>query len=131
MKIICIGDSLTQGYGVPSSANWVAITNKIEGVEVINKGINGDTTGGVVERFKKGVFYGKPNFVFIIGGANDIIVGNNLGSVQANIMAMVHQAYYNKIIPIVGIGILADVTGFRQDWAELTDVNLLNRQIET
>lgn len=129
MKIICIGDSLTYGYGVPSSANWVTLANNIEGVELINKGINGDTAGGMLTRFQKDVIDEKAKYVIIMGGANDIIVGNVLGNIQANIMAMVHQACHHRIIPIIGIGICADIDNFRSDWAAITDLHQLNQQI--
>ena len=61
-----------------------------------------------------------------MGGVNDFICGNSMGAVKSNIMAMIHQAYYNKITPILGIGIKMDIYNFRQDWARLTDVVHLN-----
>lgn len=129
MKIICIGDSLTQGFGISNRENWVSLMNKSSEVEFINKGINGDTTSGMLARFHKDVIEEKPQFVIIMGGVNDIIVENSFGAIRANIMSMVHQAYYHRIIPIVGISIKADLSNFRKDWAELTNISILNDKI--
>lgn len=37
MKLVCIGDSLTYGYGVPSNACWVELLNKNLGWNTLNK----------------------------------------------------------------------------------------------
>lgn len=129
MKIVCIGDSLTQGYGVRRTENWVALLNEKNENNFINKGINGDTTGGMLSRFQRDVIDEKPQYVIIMGGANDFIMEGNPGSVRANIMAMVHQAYHHRIIPILGTGIKVDEVNFRKDWAEITDVGRLDEQI--
>jgi acyl-CoA thioesterase-1 len=129
MKIVCIGDSLTQGYGVGRTENWVALLNQKNENEFINKGINGDTTGGMLSRFQRDVIDEKPQYVIIMGGGNDFIMGDSLGSVRANIMAMVHQAYHHRILPILGTGIKTDAESFRKDWAEITDVGRLNEKI--
>ena len=129
MKVICIGDSITQGYGVPSKENWVELLNENKEIEFINKGINGDTSGGMLSRFYRDVVDEKPRFTIIMGGANDFISGNTMGAVKSNIMAMVHQAYYNRITPILGISIKADIHNFREDWAKITDVDHFNYKI--
>lgn len=129
MKIVCIGDSLTEGYGVGRSENWVALLNESSENNFVNKGISGDTTGGMLSRFQRDVVDEKPRYVIIMGGANDLIMGDSLGTVRANIMAIVHQAYHYRIIPILGTGIKADAASFRKDWAEITDVARLNDMI--
>ena len=42
MKIVCLGDSLTYGFGVSRSNSWTNIVNKETRLEIVNKGINGD-----------------------------------------------------------------------------------------
>lgn len=121
MKTVCIGDSLTYGYGVHNGEKWISFINEKNKLNFINKGINGDTTGGMLSRFYRDVIDQKPEYVLIMGGTNDFITGNSLGAVQANIMAMVHQAYHNKIIPIIGISIKADVENIREDWKAIAD----------
>ncbi len=54
-KLICIGDSLTFGYGVHLSQRWTRLCAQETGWELANEGINGDTTGGMLARMQGGV----------------------------------------------------------------------------
>lgn len=130
MKIVCIGDSLTYGYGVEKSKNWVELLNVRGSANFVNKGISGDTSGGMLSRFQKDVIEEKPKYVIIMGGVNDVIAGASLGVAQANAMAMVHQAYHYKIIPVLGTSIRVDSENIRKDWSELNDLKTLNLSIE-
>lgn len=55
MKIVCLGDSLTYGFGVSRSNSWTNIVNEETRLEIVNKGINGDTTSGMLARFNEDV----------------------------------------------------------------------------
>lgn len=55
MRLICIGDSLTFGYGVHLSQRWTQLCAQETGWELVNEGINGDTTGGMLARMQGGV----------------------------------------------------------------------------
>ena len=76
MKLICIGDSFTRGFGVKKKESWVSQIS-IENADVINMGINGDTTSGMLARFTNDVILEKPNYVLITGGTNDFISGSD------------------------------------------------------
>lgn len=130
MKIVCIGDSLTYGFGVLKSKTWTTLSKDELGIEIINEGINGDTTGGMISRFNDGVITRKPDIVFIMGGPNDLIAGADLGVVQANIMSMVHQALSKLIMPIVGIPPKMDLENIRNDWALFADFNKIAVELE-
>lgn len=121
MKIVCLGDSLTYGYGVPRKENWISLLNKSGPVNYINKGINGDTSGGMLARFGRDVVEEKPNMVIIMGGINDFIIGSGIETVRTNIMAMVHQAYYHRIIPVVAVPVRFDIETISEDWADFAD----------
>lgn len=130
MKILCIGDSLTYGFGVQRSKTWVSLSRNELGIEIINEGINGDTTGGMISRFSDAIRREKPDIVFIMGGANDLISGASLGIVQANIMSMSHQAISKLITPIIGIPIKIDIKKIRSDWSSFTDFNVISSELE-
>ena len=121
MKIVCLGDSLTYGYGVRSKDNWIFLLNHTNHHEFVNKGINGDTTGGMLSRFRKDVIEEKADYVFIMGGLNDFINGVDISVIKSNLMAMVHQARHHEIRPVVGIPFMGDPDGVRADWRMLTD----------
>lgn len=120
MRTICIGDSFTRGFGVQHDENWVTLLNTPCST-FLNKGINGDTTGGMLGRFYSDVTADKPNYVIITGGLNDFITGANCPMVQTNYMALVHQAFHHNIIPIIGIQPGFNLSQVRKDWAEFAD----------
>ncbi len=103
MKLVCLGDSLTEGYDIDLSKAWC---NRLAGsaeISVVNAGISGDTTGGMLARFMHDVVAQKPSHVFIMGGTNDVYLGVRNKDILANIYAMVHQAKFHNIAFIVGI----------------------------
>ena len=48
MKIVCLGDSLTYGFMVRRSKIWTKLSEDKTGFEIINEGISGDTSGGML-----------------------------------------------------------------------------------
>jgi len=65
VSIVCIGDSLTFGYGVDKSQNWVSILSTRIEEKIINKGVPGNTTFEMKERFLKDVVHYMPSKVLI------------------------------------------------------------------
>ena len=130
MKIVCIGDSLTYGFGIGRNKTWPYLSEKKLGIEIINEGISGDTSGGMVSRFNNSVLSQKPDVVLIMGGTNDLIAGADVGIVKANIMSMVHQSLNKFIEPIVGIPTKIDLINVRDDWAAFTDYKRVSMQLE-
>lgn len=69
--VTALGDSLTFGYMVSEKNKWVNLINsRSHALAVINRGINGDTTGGMLERFDRDVDKNS-KILTIWGGAND------------------------------------------------------------
>ena len=50
MKLFCLGDSLTFGFGMSRNVRWTTLVEQETGWQVVNRGINGDTTGGMLAR---------------------------------------------------------------------------------
>ena len=51
-KLICLGDSLTFGAGVTRRDCWTSLVQRECGWTVVNRGISGDTTGGMLVRLQ-------------------------------------------------------------------------------
>ena len=87
MKLICIGDSLTFGYGVRPSQRWTRLCAQETGWEIVNEGISGDTTGGMLVRLRallaeRDICVQHP-LALLMGGANDIFFsGTDTGARQ-------------------------------------------------
>ena len=91
-KFVFIGDSLTFGYGVPKNQSWVYKLSTILQSEVINRGINGDTTPSMLNRFYEDVSSKRPKYTFIMGGTNDLLSGRPIDSILANISEMINES---------------------------------------
>lgn len=76
--IVGFGDSLTYGYGVDDSVTYLSKLEKELPLyypnidwNIINSGINGDTTREGLERIEEDVLSHHPDWVFILFGSND------------------------------------------------------------
>jgi len=101
VAILALGDSLTQGYGVPPGLdfpNRLQQSLKAKGlnVSVINAGVSGDTSAGGLARldWSLGGPGGTPNAAIVELGANDGLRGlptdemeKNLDAILAKLMA--------------------------------------------
>ena len=103
MKIIAIGDSITLGFPYTQKESWVAFLAQELQREVINKGVNGDLTQNICDRFRRDVLTLNPSHVIILGGTNDAYSKYPLESVSLNFKAMVEMSQKQEIIPILGL----------------------------
>jgi acyl-CoA thioesterase-1 len=102
---VALGDSVTAGYQQgPGSRppRHYPFTNVLESnlrmklkalgaetdVAVENKGINGDSTFGMVNRFQRSVIPEKPDFVVIMGGLNDLFTRIPVDDVYRNLVQL-------------------------------------------
>lgn len=120
MKLVCLGDSLTYGYEVRRSAVWTALAAEECGITVLNRGINGLMTGGMLSLFARDVVAEQPDAVLLMGGANDILSGCGPEEPEKNIAAMAERAAAANIRPLVGIP-ASFCPPIREDWAAMAD----------
>ena len=114
--LVCLGDSIVYGYGVHPRYSWPRLASERLGLHIINKGINGDTSAGMRGRFTEDVLWNHPKEVFIMAGANDILMGTSLGRTCENVSKMVEKAKESGIRPIVGIPIQVDGEMLKACW---------------
>lgn len=105
MKIVAMGDSLTEGYPYTRKESWVTYLEQELGCEMLNKGINGNLTRDMARRFKRDVLAFNPTHATILGGTNDAYAGYPLESVSSNLLEMVTMCQERGIIPILGMPI--------------------------
>ncbi len=106
MKIICIGDSLTFGYGVWRNDCWVSLLARATGLKVLNHGINGDTSAYMLQRAKGSVLTEEAesgDIVIIMGGANDVLMYGADENDVRNIIKIAELAKSKDCTPIIGI----------------------------
>ena len=74
-KIVFIGNSIVNGFPFKRSQCFVSLVRQDSGMDVINKGNNGETTGEILARFAKDALDHRPDLIFVLTGTNDFIYG--------------------------------------------------------
>lgn len=131
MKIIFIGDSLTFGYGLEKKYRWIEMLKSNTNLEVTNKGVNGDTTTGILSRFYEDIIIPKPDYAFIMAGTNDFLLGRSSFDVYDNIKMLIKDCAYNDIIPVIGIQPFVIGSMAMIYWSSYLDYSLVNSLIYT
>jgi len=115
MRIVALGDSLTVGEtGFYDSNKSISYPKHLQilaeeylrqlgsdlKVAVLNRGINGDLTSGMLERFSKDVVDERADYVIILGGANDIGWSFNPATIAQNLTSIYDAALNGGIVPV-------------------------------
>ncbi|EGO65849.1 SGNH/GDSL hydrolase family protein [Acetonema longum] len=103
MKIVALGDSITYGFPYLPEFSWVRLVSDELDIAMLNKGMNGDTTWGMLERFALDVISRQPSHVIILGGANDAFEGVIPNEVLDNVGKMARMAGESGIVPWIGL----------------------------
>jgi acyl-CoA thioesterase-1 len=110
-KILCLGDSLTDGYGVAREAAWPALLEsalKTAGypkINVVNAGLSGATSASGLSRLQWQLKSPeKPHILILALGSNDGLRGIDLKSTKANLESVIKLAIQNHIkVILVGM----------------------------
>lgn len=93
-RVVFVGDSLT--------GNWKDLAAAFPGLAVANRGIGGDTSRGLLFRFREDALDLKPKALVMCIGTNDLSAHGDPAGVIANIAAMVDAARkQDPALPIV------------------------------
>ena len=72
-EIICFGDSITFGYGAGPSEDYPTALTKLLNEQVVNAGIDGDTTVKALERLQADILDKNPRLVIVEFCGNDFL----------------------------------------------------------
>ncbi|MBH0084622.1 arylesterase [Psychrobacter sp. SCQQ22] len=107
LTILALGDSLTEGLGVDSDANYPAQLEAslkelgYTNAKVINSGLSGETSTGLVNRLDW-VAQTKPDITILTIGANDAMRGLDVVTIEKNIRTAVKTLQDNGSHVILG-----------------------------
>ncbi len=98
--VVCIGDSVTEGFADPN--NWPSdLKERLGGDwEVINQGAGGAKTADMLNRIDA-VLALNPRFVIVMGGINDLAKGESLSAIERNIYAMCTRVESYGAVPVL------------------------------
>ena len=96
LKIVALGDSLTSGHRLPKDDTYPSLLEealKHAGLpfNVVNHGVNGDTTAGGVRRLEAALAE-RPQILIVAFGANDGLRGVPVAQVRANLSKIIETA---------------------------------------
>lgn len=131
LVVTAMGDSLTQGYGLPSEQGFVPVLQdwlqqRGHDVRVINAGVSGDTTAGGAARIDW-TLAEAPDALIVTLGGNDLLRGIDPATSRANLDAILAAATEAQV-PVLLAGMPApgnygpdfkrDFEGMYKDLAE-------------
>ena len=79
--IFFVGDSLTD------RCEWAELLNRCD---VFNRGVDADTTDGVLSRIAE-ITARKPSKIFIMIGGNDFVIGRKVPEIEGNYKEIIHR----------------------------------------
>lgn len=110
LRIAALGDSLTQGYGLPAEEGFVPqlqawLDHRGANVELINAGVSGDTTRGGLSRLDWTLGDGAGALMVALGG-NDLLRGIDPAASRENLDEILRRST-QRDIPVLLIGMKA------------------------
>jgi len=110
LKILALGTSLTEGYGVPPGQDFTAVLEarlKAGGsdVKLINAGVSGDTSAGGLARLDWSLA-DHPDAAIVELGSNDALRGQSPQQTESNIAAVLTKLKAAHI-PVLLVGMKA------------------------
>lgn len=108
--IVVLGDSLAFGYGAETNHGYVGVLQKRLGVEMVNKGISGDTSKQGLERLQKDVLDLKPALVIVELGGNDFMQKVPVEETFANLDQIISRVQAQQT-PVLLIGVQSNLFG--------------------
>ena len=96
LMLTAMGDSLTQGYGLPEEEGFVPVLEgwlqeRGHAVTVVNAGVSGDTTAGGASRIDWTLADGPDALIVALGG-NDLLRGIDPAASRANLQRILAAA---------------------------------------
>ncbi|WP_136685110.1 arylesterase [Falsirhodobacter xinxiangensis] len=96
MTVVALGDSLTQGYGLPDGAGFVPVlqgwlAENGADVTIVNAGVSGDTTAGGLARTDWALVPETDALIVNLGG-NDLLRGLDPAQAHANLDGILDKA---------------------------------------
>ena len=105
-KLLILGDSISAGYGLKESENWVQLLENSlrksgQELQIINSSISGDTTIGGLSRIESDLEEHKPNYVLIELGGNDALRGYPINKIKSNLLKIIDSSLLAKANPMI------------------------------
>lgn len=137
MKIVCLGDSITGQPNLAGYLKWSfvleAMCDAAKGpgrVQVVNRGIGGDTSAGALKRLQGDVLDERPDVVVILLGGNDAGQKRPQADVKADLETIVRKVKAaGARVLLLQYAVLPNPAQPETAWVHLDDNNPLIAEI--
>ena len=130
-KIVFIGNSIFKGYPYAESESLVSQYREATGYDVVNRGVNGDTIGGMASRFLHDVLLERPDKVAFLAGTNEFIFNvQGVKSCFEDLKVLVNVAQERGIEPILVTPISVVPEMARVSWADGDEIDYDKVQLQ-
>ena len=104
--LLILGDSISAGYGIKESDNWVrlletSVNSLGTKLNIVNSSVSGDTTIGGLSRIQSDLKEYKPDFVLIELGGNDGMRGYPIENIKSNLLQISDAVIEANAIPLI------------------------------
>jgi acyl-CoA thioesterase-1 len=123
--LLCLGDSLTFGYGAATGGSYPQQLEQLTGHVTQNAGINGDTADGALARLPALLQENTPGLVLVSIGGNDFLRGMPLDRTRAALKSLVQTAAATTQVVLIAQPkpvLLSAATGSLNDHEVYADV---------
>ena len=139
VNLLIYGDSISAGYGMDKDKQWSEELQKILteekiNLEIINKSLSGETTGGGLSRLERVLDNSMPSYILIELGGNDALRGYPPAKIKNNIEQMINLSSQRgvkvflmqiRILPNYGKRYQSSFESIYQDVAEENSISLI------
>ena len=139
VNLLIYGDSISAGYGMDKDKQWSEELQKILteekiNLEIINKSLSGETTGGGLSRLERVLDNSMPSYILIELGGNDALRGYPPVKIKNNIEQMINLSIKRgvkvflmqiRILPNYGKRYQSSFESIYQDVAEENSIPLI------
>ena len=100
--LLIYGDSISAGYGMEPDKQWaenlkVIFNEKNFDIEIVNRSVSGETTGGGLSRIKPILEKLQPKYLLLELGGNDALRGYPPSRILNNLKAIIEIAEENQV----------------------------------
>ena len=100
--LLIYGDSISAGYGMEPDKQWaenlkLIFNEKNLNIEIVNRSVSGETTGGGLSRIKPILEKLQPKYLLLELGGNDALRGYPPSRILNNLKAIIEIAKENQV----------------------------------
>ena len=100
--LLIYGDSISAGYGMKPDKQWseklkLIFNEKNLDIELVNRSVSGETTGGGLSRIKPILEKLQPKYLLLELGGNDALRGYPPSKISNNLKAIIEIAKENQV----------------------------------